>query len=157
MPSCRRWVMSFERTNLHFTVRRKARTDANFAELLAAGRSWFRRCGDDLAEMCFAASRNEEVHPSWPHAWPRPFAAWPAAARGEAEPTIVYTLTRREAADLAAELGVGCCRSAWLLSRFHKPLLPAQLHIKAVAAAGPNSSNPAWWQRRWAVGTPSLR
>lgn len=36
-----RWVMSFERPNLHFAVRRKQHTaEANFAELLEAGEQW---------------------------------------------------------------------------------------------------------------------
>ncbi|PRW18345.1 putative ATP-dependent DNA helicase [Chlorella sorokiniana] len=63
-PNTRKWIMSFERPNLHFSMQRKqAALAANFGPLLAA------------------------------------------AERGELEPTIVYTLTKREAAEIAAELG----------------------------------------------------
>jgi len=63
-----------------------------------------------LAGMCLACPASA----AHPHSQPQPIhppaalAAF-AAERGEAEPTIVYTLTKREAQEIAAELGVRQC------------------------------------------------
>ncbi|GAB4813998.1 hypothetical protein N2152v2_001044 [Parachlorella kessleri] len=71
MPQgARRWVMSFERPNLHFTVRKKhPQLAANFGDLVAD------------TKMALAAGRDPEA-------------------------TIVYTLTRREAQEVAVVLRV---------------------------------------------------
>lgn len=76
-PTLLRRVMSFERTNLGFTVRKKcANLAANFKELL------------EKAGAGAGAGARE------------------ARAPADVSPTIVYTLTRKEAQEVAAALQV---------------------------------------------------
>ncbi|GAB4814000.1 hypothetical protein N2152v2_001046 [Parachlorella kessleri] len=110
MPQgARRWVMSFERPNLHFTVRKKhPQLAANFEDLVAD------------TKVALAAGRDPEA-------------------------TIVYTLTRKEAQEVATVLraaglgdkvGVyaGDCSPAER-RRVHHAFLHDQLHVVVATVA----------------------
>lgn len=125
-PTARKWVQSFERPNLHFSVQRKqGQLGANFRALLAAGERAVLRCAALLwvlrCAMRMAARRGPRPRADAPRPPPPPTPHSPpclaAGERNEVEPTIIYVLTKREAAEIAAELAVrgvgGVLAHAW--------------------------------------------